>query len=573
MKNRSTSDRSSRSMASSRHMDSQDPTELRSNMEDRSNMSSSRQSTDSSHRPTDSSHRPTDSSRRSTDSSRQSTDSSHRSTDSSHPADSENHRRRTTRSARRISSEQRKGNPRSFATIKHLYLFLAALMILFLTKTMLIDGSKIRVNTYNPRLANAEEHYIRGSIYDASGNLLAYTKVESDGTKTRVYPFGETYAHVTGYSLRSKTCMELVLNEKLLSSDRFTDQLEYLFGGDDIRGNNAILTIDGGLQQKAYELLKNVHGAVVISEPSTGKILALVSTPAYDPNTVSEEWEDLTNRDDSPLYSRAMQGQYPPGSTFKIITSLAAYRDGSLRNYEYDCEGEVEIGRTTLPCYHSTAHGEQDIYDAFANSCNTYFATLGLRIGGDDLRKTADSLHLNDRIDFVLPQSMSHVIVSDADNEQMIAETAIGQGQNQITPFSMNMIAAAIGNRGMLYRPYIVDRIENAEGKTVEKYLPAMYDSAVMTTDEADFLEQLMDGVIAYGTAYMLNDLPCDVYGKTGTAQIAEGDDTEPHSWFTGYTKVGGKTGIAITVMIENGAESYPALPIVHDLLDYYYTR
>ena len=446
-------------------------------------------------------------------------------------------------------------------------------MIIFLAKIMLIDGSTIRVNTYNPRLSKAEEHYIRGSIYDASGNLLAYTEVESDGTKNRIYPFGEAYAHVTGYSLRSKTCLELVLNEKLLSSDHFTDQIEYLFGGDDIRGNNAILTIDGGLQQKAYKLLEDVHGAVVISEPSTGKILALVSTPSYDPNTVSEDWDDLTSRDDSPLYSRAMQGQYPPGSTFKIITSLAAYRHGSLRNYVYNCEGETEIGNTILPCYHSSVHGEQNIYDAFANSCNTYFATLGLQIGGNDIRKAAESLHLNDRIDFVLPQSMSRVIVSDADNEQMIAETAIGQGQNQITPFSMNMIASVIANRGMLYTPYIVDRIENADGKTVEKYLPALYDRAVLTTDEASFLEDLMEGVVSRGTAYMLSDLPCDVYGKTGTAQVTEGDDTEPHSWFTGYTKVNGQADIAITVMIENGAETYPALPIVYELLSYYYSR
>ena len=446
-------------------------------------------------------------------------------------------------------------------------------MIIFLAKIMLIDGSRIRVNTYNPRLAKAEEHYIRGSIYDASGNLLAYTEVESDGTKTRVYPFGEAYAHVTGYSLRSKTCLELALNEKLLSSDRFTDQLEYLFGGDDILGNNAILTIDGGLQQKAYDLLSSVHGAVVISEPSTGKILALVSTPSYDPNTVSENWEDLTNREDSPLYSRAMQGQYPPGSTFKIITALAAFRHGDLRNYVYDCTGDVEIGHTILPCYNSTAHGEQDIYDAFANSCNTYFATLGIQVGGKDLRSTAESLYLNDRIDFALPQSMSRVTVSDADNEQMIAETAIGQGQNQITPFSMNMIASVIANEGMLYAPYIVDRIENTDGKTVEKYLPSLYDRNVLTQEEAEYMEGLMEGVVSRGTAYMLSDLPCTVYGKTGTAQVTEGDDTEPHSWFTGYTKTNGEADLAITVMIENGAESYPALPVVYELLSYYYNR
>ena len=469
-------------------------------------------------------------------------------------------RRETGRipSGRRTGSNSREGHDRSFLTIKRLYLALSALMILF--------------HASNPRLILEEEHYIRGTIYDATGKTLAYTQVASDGTKIRVYPYGEVFAHVTGYSRRTKTLMELALNEDLLSSSRWQDQIHYLMG-DQIQGNSAILTIDGDLQQRAFDLMNGHRGAVIISEPGTGKILALVSTPSYDPNTLSETWDDLVERDDSPLYSRATQGQYPPGSTFKIITSLAAYRTGSLRQFTYTCEGTTTLGTSVLPCYGATAHGTENLADAFANSCNTYFANLGLAIGAEQIRNTAQSLYLNQKIDFDLVQSLSKVVVSDTDSMQMIGETAIGQGQSAITPFSMNMITSIIANDGRLYAPYLLDKVVDTDGDIVRKNLPSLYNNQVITEDEADYLEGLMEEVVTRGTAASLSWLPCQVFGKTGTAQVADGDAVEPHSWFTGYTKVDGQVGIAITVLVENGAESYPALPIVSELLSYYYYR
>ncbi len=457
--------------------------------------------------------------------------------------------------------------------IKRLYIALSALMILFLCKTLLLDGASIRINAYNPRLVTAENNYIRGSIYDATGRTLAYTEVADDGTKTRVYPYKEIYAHVTGYSLRTKTCLELALNEKLLSSDHIADQLKFLFGGSPIQGNSAVLTIDGDLQEKAYALMNGHRGAVIVSEPKTGKILTLVSTPSFDPNTVSEDWDALVEREDSPLYSRAMQGQYPPGSTFKIITSLAAYRSGNLRDFMYECNGTTPLGETMLPCYGQTAHGLQKIDDAFANSCNTYFANLGLKVGGDAIRKSAESLYLNQRVDFILPQSVSKVVVTDEDGVQMVGETAIGQGKNEITPFSMNLIAQIVANEGMLYKPYILDHMISAKEETVEKTLPSLYNAKVLSQEEALFLKDLMAGVVERGTAYSLSSLPCKVYGKTGTAQVAGGDSIEPHSWFTGFTETENGDDIAVTVLVENASESYPAVPIVYDLLSYYYYR
>lgn len=439
-------------------------------------------------------------------------------------------------------------------------------------KTLLFDSSTIRINAYNPRLSEEEEHYIRGSILDAQGNALAYTQVEEDGSKTRVYPYGATFAHITGYSARTKTGLELALNEDLLSTSSWRDEITYLMGEEDIEGNSAILTVDGGLQQYAYDLMGDYKGAIVISEPKTGKILALVSTPSYDPNTISSDWQTLSEDPDSPLYARATQGRYPPGSTFKIITSLAFYRNyKDWESYTYTCEGITQLGSTTLPCYDQTVHGTQDIYDAFANSCNTFFANVGLLLGGTAIREAAESLYINSTVDFILPQSVSKVVVSDSDSTEMIGETAIGQGKSEITPFQMNMLTAAIANNGMLYAPYIVDRIVNPDGETVNKNLPTLYDADVLKPEEASYLEDLMEGVVSYGTASSLSGLYCDVYGKTGTAQVDDDDIANPHSWFTGYTKVDGETDIAITVVVENGAGIRNAVPIVYDLLCYYY--
>ncbi len=446
-------------------------------------------------------------------------------------------------------------------------------MVGFLGKTLLFDSASIRSNAYNPRLAEEESHYIRGRILDSAGNVLAETRVEEDGTRTRVYPYGAVFAHVTGYSARTKTGLELELNEALLSRSGLKDDLRYLIGDDDIRGKDAVLTIDGELQQAAYSLMDGYRGAVVISEPGTGKILTLVSSPSYDPNTVSENWDTLSNDPDSPLYARATQGRYPPGSTFKIVTSLALYRyKKDINTYTYTCVGETPLGKSVLPCYNHTAHGAQTIPDAFANSCNTFFANAGLAIGGDALRKTAESLYINRPVDFILPLSVSRVVVKNGDTVQMVGETAIGQGESEITPFQMNLITSAVANQGMLYAPYLVDSIVTPEGQTAEKNLPRLYDSKMMTQAEAAYLESLMEGVVQRGTAASLSGFSsCKVYGKTGTAQI---DDTqEEHSWFTGYTKVNGRSDIAITVLVENGAKSHPAVPIVYSLLAYYYSR
>lgn len=158
------------------------------------------------------------------------------------------------------------------------------------------------------------------------------------------------------------------------------------------------------IQKLAYDLLGNNKGAAVVMDPTTGRVIAMASTPSFDPNTVREDWGELSTNEDSPMLNRATQGLYPPGSTFKIVTALTAMRNMSdLDNFVFKCEGEVDFGDKIIHCFNSKVHGVISIDDGMAYSCNCLFSSLGMEVGSAKLRETADALHMNSDITFDLP--------------------------------------------------------------------------------------------------------------------------------------------------------------------------
>ena len=433
---------------------------------------------------------------------------------------------------------------------------------------MVLDREEISSSAYNPRINDEEQTVVRGSIMASSGEALAYTEIQDDGSQLRVYPYGEVFAHVTGYIGHGKAGLEESANELLLKAPDLLDTLKSWANEEAVMGSNVVTTIDLDLQQFIYEQMDEYKGAVVITEPSTGKVRVLVSTPSYDPEAIIDNWDNIAANEDSPLYARATQGLYPPGSTFKILTALAMYRNlPDYEDYTYECDGAFTIGDETLSCAKGNVHGYLDLDDGFAYSCNGYFASVGVKMGGDAIRKTAEYLHMGDFFDFELPQSESSVVVSSSDSDGIIAQTAIGQGETQMTPFMLNMITSAISNEGVLYTPYLIDRVTDTKGNQIEKNLPKLW-GTMMKPDEAAYLEDLMSNVTEYGTASELRYESCEVYGKTGTAQVDGGED---HSWFTGYTKVDGKVDLAITILIENGGSDKKAVPLAQEILDYFY--
>lgn len=452
--------------------------------------------------------------------------------------------------------------------IKWIFIVLVFSLIGYLSKILIVDREELTASNYNPINYEETTQVIRGSIYSADGKVLAYTTADEDGSEVRKYPYGEVFAHVVGYVGRGRSGLEEAENETLTTPTDFLSQLKSWAQEEKVTGRGIRTTLDCDLQQYIYSQMDGYQGAVVMTDPETGRILALVSTPSFDPETISENWEAIEQDETSPLYSRATMGLYPPGSTFKIITALAMYRYmPDYDTYTYDCVNGLAVDDTVIYCHNGQSHGTEDIVSGFADSCNGFFGSAALKMGAEALIETASSVHFGDSFDFILPQSVSTMSLSTSDSDWMLAETAFGQGETLVTPFWLNMFTCSIANAGVLEKPYLVDAVLNGDGSVITQYQPEEWGSLI-TSEEASFLQNLMYGVVTNGTAWQLYGRGYDVYGKTGTAQVEDGDS---HSWFTGCAEKDGHK-VVITVLVEHGAETHHAVPLTGDILDYYFS-
>lgn len=394
---------------------------------------------------------------------------------------------------------------------------------------------------------------IRGDIVSSDGHILATTDVDEDGNETRNYPYGDMFAHVVGYSSNGKSGLENQMNFSLLRSNTFfVDYLINDLSGQKNEGDTVITTLDYSIQEAAYQALGDADGAVVVMEPSTGKILAMVSKPDFDPNTVEENWETINSEGSTVLYNRVTQGQYAPGSVFKIFTTLEFYRENptAFSSYEFDCSGSFSSDGKTIHCASNESHGTEDIISSFANSCNSSYANISLQLNMDDFNDTLKGLLFDTDLPISLESKRSSTNISSDSSTSLIMETAIGQGSTYVSPFHMVLIASAICHDGILMKPYLVQQITNKAGANVQTFSSSEY-KTLFSKDEADMLESCMKAVISSGTATLLSDQSYDAYGKTGTAQVSDTDDTE-NSWFVGYAKQDGYEDIAIAVIVED---------------------
>ncbi len=432
--------------------------------------------------------------------------------------------------------------------------------------------SKDIINSpYNVRLDSMADRVVRGQILDKDGNVLGRTDVAEDGTETRVYPYGCLYAHAIGYDSHGKSGLESVENFNLLTSNAFfMEQIIREFQEEKNIGNNVITTFDTDVQKAAHDALGTNKGAVVVIEVTTGKILAMVSKPDFDPNTVATDWNSLTENTDSVLWNRATQGAYAPGSIYKIVTTLAYMRENAnYQNYHYECSGEINHNGTLIHCAKNRKHGSQDLLESFANSCNASYCDIGLNLNFTKYKNTAQDLLFNTKLPCELPYVKSKFQLSQDSSSSETMMTAIGQGKTQVSPYHMALIAAAIGNGGILMEPYMVDSVESYTGASVEKNMPKKY-AKLMTSSEAAQLKAYMQAVVEIGTATALKNNHYTVAGKTGTAEYSS-DKEKAHSWFLGFTNVENPE-IAISVVVEGADNSgINAVSIAKKVLDAYY--
>lgn len=430
-------------------------------------------------------------------------------------------------------------------------------------------------NTYNKRVEALVNRTLRGRILSSDGTVLAESVLEADGTQRRYYPYGEKLAHTTGYVGQGKTGIESVANFYLLSSHEnawtkfVNDILEQKNTGDDVR-----TTIDLDLQLAACEAMDGRKGALVVLQASTGKILAMVSNPAFDPNKIAEQWEDLTAEEnhEANLLNRAAQGLYPPGSTFKLITLLEYIREypDTWQDFTYDCRGVNKEDGYTIRCYDGTAHGHLTLEEALVESCNGAFAAIGQALDKEKFAETCQSLLFNQKLPLELANNAAGFSLDGGSNAWAVAQTAIGQGKTQITPLLSAMVTAAIANDGVMMQPYILDGIWFKDTRLMQ-FEPVVY-GAVMSREEAQILRRMMRAVITQGSARSLRTELYEAAGKTGTAEYITGSDTT-HAWFTGYAGEG-EDCIAVSVILEGaGTGSAQAAPVAAAVFEEYFGR
>lgn len=459
---------------------------------------------------------------------------------------------------------------KEFSIVTYSFVFIFILLIAYLIYFNIVRADSYVKSPYNARQDTYAKNVVKGNILDKDANVLAKTSTAEDGSEYREYPYGNLYSHVVGYSAYGKGGLESRLNIDLLTSHSFVlDKIKREFNDEKQIGDNVITTLDTRLQSAASDALGSQKGAVVVIEPSTGKILAMVSKPDYDPNTIVTDWEALNSSEDSVMLNRAIKGQYVPGSTFKVVTALEYMReDAGFENYNYDCTGTIEHNGVSISCYNHTAHGVVNLRDSLAYSCNTSFSNIGLSLDIKSFNKTAEELLFDKSLPGGFGASKSSIGLTKDDTDADKMMTAMGQGKIQASPYHMALITAAIANGGNLMEPYIVDSVVNDSGSKVKSTSPSVY-KKLMTADEASFLKAAMTDVVDHGTATSLGRNGYDVAGKTGTAEYSS-DKEKNHSWFIGFTNPDNPE-IAISVIIESADGAAVATSVAGAVFDAYY--
>lgn len=476
---------------------------------------------------------------------------------------------------RKSKTSTKRARNREFVIITYLFVAVFIMMMGYFVYFQVFKSEDFINSPYNTRQNTFAEHVTRGQILSSDEKVLAQTVVGEDGSETRYYPYGAMFAHAVGYDSNGKSGIESFGNFNLLRSHAFF--LEQVINGIQDKknpGDNVVTTLDYRLQEAAYQALGDNRGAVIAMEPSTGKILTMVSKPDFDPNTIADNWESIisnTDSENSVLVNRVTQGLYPPGSTFKILTTLEYLRENAnYEDYHYDCTGSIAMDNTEIHCYDNAVHGAENLQKSFAKSCNTSYANIGLGLNKTRFAGLCKELLFDTDLPVSYPSNKSSFVLDSKSNADEVTQMAIGQGETLVTPMHMALITSAIANNGTLMRPSIIDHTENYRGVMVKKFNFLPY-GTLLSESEAKKMQEFMSLVVSEGTGSKLSGQSYHAAGKTGSAEFSN-IKGESHAWFTGYASTEEKGSIVVTVIVENGgAGSTVAVPIARQVFDTYF--
>jgi peptidoglycan glycosyltransferase len=407
----------------------------------------------------------------------------------------------------------------------------------------------------------------RGVIISADGVELAVNRQSGDYF-FREYPQGSLTSPWLGYnSLRyGRAGIERVYNEELsgqtglLGLTNYWDQiLNQPHKGADLK-----LTINMAVQRAAAEALGNRKGAVIALDPRTGAVLAMVSYPRYDPNELEDVWQDINSNPDTPLLNRAVQGLYPPGSVFKMIVAGAAMQEGAVTaGTEFDDTGTVTAGGYVVRNYGDNVYGAHTFAEAFAKSINTTFAKVGVEVGGETLAKYAGDFGFGQSLPWPLGGAKSIFPDPETMDKAHVAQASFGQGEVLASPMQIALAAAAVANGGTIMKPYVVSQVLDYHQSVLRETKPQMW-LQPLTAETAAILRQFMVQVVTSGTGTSAAINGVQVAGKTGTAEVADG---ESHAWFAAFAPADDPK-VVVAVLVENaGTGGSIAAPVARDVI------
>ncbi|MEV8560405.1 penicillin-binding transpeptidase domain-containing protein [Streptomyces sp. NPDC051917] len=453
-------------------------------------------------------------------------------------------------------------------TIRRASVFTLLLVLALLVRATWVqfyDGKALADDNHNRR--NAIQTYSQplGNIIVAGNAITGSTRTQgSDLAYKRTYTDGRLYAAVTGYASQAyaPTQLEGIYKDLLNGTDtRLKNVLDTLTGKRADPGD-VLTTIDPDVQKAAYRALGGTKGGAVAIDPKTGRILAAVSTPSYDPdaltdaNTAGSAWKRLNADKDKPLTNRALRQPLPPGSTFKLVVAAAALEDGLYKDVDertdspdpYTPPGTTHVlvnENRSAPCKNAS------IRVALQYSCNNVFGHMAVQLGQDKVKAMAEKFGFNDDKQDVPVRAYASVYPSGMDQPQT-AYSGIGQFDVTATPLQMAMVSAAIANGGKLVSPHMVSQITDSGGDVLQNYDDSADTKEIVSSSTAEQLQSAMETVVKDGTGTNALIDGATVGGKTGTAQHGENNSKTPYAWFTSFAKsdTNGKE-VAVAVMVE----------------------
>lgn len=411
-------------------------------------------------------------------------------------------------------------------------------------------------------------HIIR---YYPNNNICAHVlgyvgeinKAELKNLKKAGYQLGDIIG-LAGIERYYDTYLKGIDGRHPLEVDPFGNPVRKLASQDPIPGSTVHLTIDLELQKKAEEIFGEHKGAVVILDPTSGAILTMFSKPDYNPNFFTDflsdaEWKTIRTNE-FPLHNRALSG-YPPGSTFKVFTLLAALeRSGFNERQNFHCPGYMYVSGRRFDCWEPHGHGNIDIYRGFIQSCDIVFYNLGLQLGADIIARTAASFGLGLATGIDLPYEATGFIPTERWKQRVHKQAwypgdslnmSIGQGWNLVTPLQLAVATAALANNnGIVYKPYLMTRIESLEGKTLIQQNPEKTSELPFDKANLRLIRRLMSEVVTKGTGLNAKIEAIHIAGKTGSAEVFRAKKT--HAWFASYAPAE-KPELAMVVFVETG--------------------